>query len=326
MVNWGTVTPIVVAIIGISGVVLPIFSTVYVNQFYNKPSINIDIGMRPEKGKQIINITNSGTVPATNLSLVITANNHIINDVTNLLSTTNVFLMNPRPSSLLEINHLKPVKSLVLGLHIEKFANGDGSIIKLAIGATNTTPNDYVVYATHDQGSTLMPPLPFFNTKNVSTAGAFFFIVAEFIVVIYIPLAVKRRNRKRVVQQITKEMIEVRKSLRHNPLDPNTFESQDTFKSRWRWLPRPMPRPITDSGVDTIWKVRYSRTGDSHKIIKETNDYIRVDDFYSKLVERDSYIKNNNQVIDDFTLAELNMQCLQLAEDALTKIDWSKYR
>ena len=64
---------------------------------------------------------------------------------------------------------------------------------------------------------------------------------------------------------------------------------------------------------------------DSHEIIREPDDYIRIDDFYSKLVERDSYIKNN-QVIDDFTLAELNRQCLELADNALEKVDWNKYR
>ena len=40
MVNWGTVTPIVVAIIGISGVVLPASLSFFINQFYNKPIIN----------------------------------------------------------------------------------------------------------------------------------------------------------------------------------------------------------------------------------------------------------------------------------------------
>ena len=50
MVNWGAAVPIVVAIIGISGVILPVFSSIYINQTYNKPTINIDIGKQPEKG------------------------------------------------------------------------------------------------------------------------------------------------------------------------------------------------------------------------------------------------------------------------------------
>jgi len=50
MVNRGAAVPIVVAIIGISGVILPVFSSIYINQTYNKPTINIDIGKQPEKG------------------------------------------------------------------------------------------------------------------------------------------------------------------------------------------------------------------------------------------------------------------------------------
>ena len=50
MVNWEAAAPIVVAIIGISGVILPVFSSIYINQTYNKPTINIDIGKQPEKG------------------------------------------------------------------------------------------------------------------------------------------------------------------------------------------------------------------------------------------------------------------------------------
>jgi len=78
-------------------------------------------------------------------------------------------------------------------------------------------------------------------------------------------------------------------------------------------------------GIFSVVTIDHRYIKDKHKIFRETNGYIRIDDFYSKLVERDSYIKNS-QVINDFTLAELNRQCLELAEDALLKIDCSKYR
>jgi hypothetical protein len=69
--------------------------------------------------------------------------------------------------------------------------------------------------------------------------------------------------------------------------------------------------------------------GDKRRLINDIKDYIRVDDFYSKLIERDSYIRdkrNNTQDIDDIVLMKLNKKCLDLAEDALEKIDWSKYK
>lgn len=60
------------------------------------------------------------------------------------------------------------------------------------------------------------------------------------------------------------------------------------------------------------------------EIIYEINDYLRVDDFYSKLAERNSYIKSAS--IDDTALVKLNKECLDLAEYALKLIDWSKYK
>jgi hypothetical protein len=64
-----------------------------------------------------------------------------------------------------------------------------------------------------------------------------------------------------------------------------------------------------------------------HRIIssRSINDYIRIDDFYTKLDERNSYIENN-QTIDDIALLKLNKKCLELAEEALMKIDWSIYK
>jgi hypothetical protein len=63
-------------------------------------------------------------------------------------------LANPKPSLLLQINQPRPINGLFFELYVKKFVNGDGSVITLAIDAKNTTFNDYVVYATYDQGST----------------------------------------------------------------------------------------------------------------------------------------------------------------------------
>jgi hypothetical protein len=87
-------------------------------------------------------------------------------------------------------------------------------------------------------------------------------------------------------------MMDVRKLFRHNPLYGIDFYSD------------PLYRTLTD----TTWKsgprgIRMT----SRKTISDTNDYTRIDDFYSKLVERNSYIKNN-QAIDDSSLAKLNRQ------------------
>ncbi|HEY7082590.1 MAG TPA: hypothetical protein VH500_23105 [Nitrososphaeraceae archaeon] len=316
MINWGTITPVIVAIIGMSGFVVPAFSSVFINEIYKRPTINIDIGTEPEKDKQIINITNSGPIPATNLSLIITANNHIINNITNLFSTTNVFLVNPGPVSLLEMNHLKSINGLLLELRIKKLTNGGGSKIELAVGANGTTTKDYVVYAIYDQGSekigTEEPHINGITSAFVYLLGSGFLYLplAESIVVIFIIYRVQIHKKRRFLDQIINQMMAVRKLFRHDPLYRIDFSSD----------------PLYQTLTDTTWKsgprgIRMT----SRKTISDTNDYLRIDDFYSKLVERNSCIKNN-QVIDDSVLEKLNRQCLELAENALEKVDWSKYR
>jgi hypothetical protein len=233
---------------------------------------------------------------------------------------------NEGPSLHSNVASLATLMAYFFELYVKKFVNGDGSVITLAIDAKNTTFNDYVVYATYDQGSTKgfleVLPLFIYVTRTGIWTYIIYFTLAEFVVFAYLRHRKTIKSRKIFLQQITQEMMDVRKSLRHDQLSSDTtvtnliWETGDLtrlydFSSSWN-LFRSYNRPF-----------RYIK--DKHKIFRETNGYIRIDDFYSKLVERDSYIKNS-QVINDFTLAELNRQCLELAEDALLKIDCSKYR
>jgi len=50
----------------------------------------------------------------------------------------------------------------------------------------------------------------------------------------------------------------------------------------------------------------------------EINDYLHLDDFYSKLAERNSYIKKSG--IDNTELMKLKERCLELAQDTLEKL------
>lgn len=317
MVNWGTVTPIVVAIIGI---VLPVLSAVFINQIYSKPTINIDLGMKLENGKQIINITNSGTIPATNLSLIITANNHIINNITSLLSTTSIFLVSPGPPSLLETNNLTKINDTSLELGVKKFTNGAGSIIKLAIGSKDTVFKDYVVYAAYDQGSSKSGK----QGTDISSNPAFiFFLAVEASAGFYMFTRwAKRDTRRRILQKIIKEIMQVRKLLRREPLIRDiTLVERSKFERLSSYWELP----------DRTWKKYFEYDSEDknetymRKIFREVNDYRRIDDFYSKLADRYLEMKPN-PAIDDFRLAELNRQCLKLAENALEKVDWNKYR
>lgn len=62
-------------------------------------------------------------------------------------------------------------------------------------------------------------------------------------------------------------------------------------------------------------------------LFRGTEDFIRVNDFYLKMDGRKSYIENNNSsAVFASILRKLNEDCLELAEDVLKDVDWSKYR
>jgi hypothetical protein len=259
----------------------------------------------------------------------VTANNKIVNNITNLLSTVNVVLAIPGPDSLLEIGRLKPINGSLVDLHVKKFVNGDGSIIKLAFGAKDTTFRDYTVYATYDQGS---------KKSGTIYANPLYFlyiiiyiIFAYAIVLIYFIIRNRKKGEKKFLKLITQEMFNVRKLVKNDPL------SQEPFCGIWKQAQNKsymLPPPVTKIkyllGLITLsWLRDYVRRYAKsvygvrkNEVISEINDYVRVDDFYSKLAERNDYIG----AIDDTALKKLNKECLDLAEAALEKIDWSKYK
>ena len=139
-------------------------------------------------------------------------------------------------------------------------------------------------------------------------------------------MSLNRRIRRHFLQQITKEMMVVRKSFRDDLLTKNTNISDATWETGDYKAGQRKPTPATPPKHRRLQSLsRNYRRINKHKVIREINDYIRVDDFYTKLAKRNSEIKKN-PTIENFELKQLNWQCLDLAENALTKIDWSKYR
>jgi hypothetical protein len=320
MTNWGAAVPIMVAVIGISGVILPAFSTPLINQIYNKPSLSIDIGpVGP--GKTMINLTNSGTMPATNLSLIVTVNNanKNISNITNLFSTVTVTLALPKsPNSTLAINQPSQISSRLVEIHVKKFVNGDGSIIRLLVDGKDTRYSDYTAYATYDQGSKkviggekpLNPFILFFRDPFFPYYYGILFITY---VIVFGYLVYKRRKR-RYLDIITQEMMDVRKGLK------DSLSNEKIYRVSNNGWPR---RGVV---IIALWWWLKPLYKDKRRIINDIKDYICIDDFYSKLAERNSYINDNVGNIDDIVLLKLNKKCLGLAEDALEKIDWSKYK
>ena len=97
-------------------------------------------------------------------------------------------------------------------------------------------------------------------------SGLVYLPLAESIVVIFIIYRVRVYKRRRFLDQIINQMLAVRKLFRHDPLYRIEFSSD----------------PLYRTPTDTTWKsgprgIRMT----SRKTINDTNDYIRLDDFYS---------------------------------------------
>lgn len=60
------------------------------------------------------------------------------------------------------------------------------------------------------------------------------------------------------------------------------------------------------------------------QFIDKINSYLLLDDFYSKLAKRNSFLTTNKSVEKDI-LMKYNKDCIGLADKALIRVDWPKY-
>jgi hypothetical protein len=106
-----------------------------------KPTINIDIRLANEN-EATISIRNVGWSPAKNLKLTVEYPFNIIDQ--SIFSTE---------------NYTKSNSSKLLEMNIPRFAQGDGSFLRIRTGSQNTSAitedDQYVVYGTYDQGSNM---------------------------------------------------------------------------------------------------------------------------------------------------------------------------
>jgi len=327
-----TFVPIIVIIIG---ALAPFLTGTIYNQFYNRPNINIMI--KPSDNvKQFdnmttsIEITNSGIVPATNLTLTIDANTRIKN-ITNDLSTSDIRLKNS--TNTIDLDKTHNVTGESLQLTIPRLASGEGSIIRInsfiEYNDTYNYPDDYNVYATYDQGSAVgvfkekSQEEEFVGTFSALSETVFLgntYFLWTYYVIFYILFAffylrwANRERTKKYITNIMYEIISARSNLKEHR------DSTDPLSNRWKG-----PWRGPQSPFEWILDKRYPMVQKVHVAKRQLNgtDYVRIDDFYKKLAERNSFVLQ--PVSDRYKLISLNDECFYLAEDALKNVDWKKY-
>jgi hypothetical protein len=128
------------------------------------------------------------------------------------------------------------------------------------------------------------------------------FLVAISIVIITFPQIYNklfrtfRRDQIIFLTGIVEEMIMIRNILKKNLL------TTSHFTEKW-----------TSISCET-----------KRQIIGDISDYLLVDDFYTLLTKRNTYVINNK--IENYYLNQYNEECIQFSEKALSGVDWKKYR
>jgi hypothetical protein len=234
-----TFVPIIVIIIGS---LAPFLTGTIYNQFYNKP--NVDIMIKPSDNirqsdnmtnmtsiETSIEITNTGIVPATNLTLTIDAST-TIKTITIDLATDDIRLKNA--NNTIDLGKTQNVTSESVQLTISRLAPGKGSITRInSIIEYNDTyiyPKDYNVYATYDQGSAVGLLLEKSQqeeileiisslSENVFLGNEYFlwtyYVIFWISFFIWYLLWLKRNKKKKYIANIMYEIISARSTLKN---------------------------------------------------------------------------------------------------------------
>ena len=320
-----TVIPTILA----SSVVASVFSSFY-SDYYKTPTICITIN-EIFKDEVVVEAKNYGRDSARKLVLTIDSPYNIINKKT--FATENVTSVKENQTT--------------LSISLPRFSNEEGSIIKITV-FTNYQQDlplnqhlpliqNIFAYATYEKGSTKNSNLqcPDLFTRFLLLPYSPLIILGILLLIAYFPLIVylhRRIDRKIFISLLIEDIINVRANLDENRRLTDKLAVWDLYKLI-KYLVFNHGIILLFSWAGIIFFVRFyiyekikkkNRAAESYiwdsktpnskiNIIKNMDDYIRVDDFYRSLKQR-----NMN--------SEKNEECFNYAMQALLNIKWVIYR
>jgi len=180
-------------------------------------------------------------------------------------------------------------------------------------------------------------PAPFTEDLNVFLNP--FFVFYMIFLAFYLPLIsifIRRRatkdRRKMLISKVIEDIIEIRRMLKDNN------NSTRVFSNNWKIETIPAKKGL-NGYLDKKWReyktFRGNLLGIKKPLLpsekkevqdyiqkKHIQDYIILDDFYTELDERNQALSKN---LTQEKLEKSNKYLLELANDALQKINWEKY-
>lgn len=306
MLNLVSLIPIIVAVIGIIGTIIPALIENKLLQSEKEPLIMINNDKNFSENSVMIDLHNTGKIPATNISLFIETFPFTILNLTNVFSTSNIFV----GLNQLENNDIILVNKSYIQLQIPKLIQGPGSIISLKIFTNQNIEYSnlaMMLRIIYDQGSSSMglgllpvsqqktyPELLSKFVQEFSAIYSIFYIFLIGFLVYYFGIKLKKRYLKKIIEGT----IEIRRILN------------------------------LDIHSSLIFKKFPKRNNKFMKTV-DIKDYILLDDFFTILEQHNILLQSartpNKSEIGNYELIKLNNKLLKIANKILNEINWKQY-
>jgi nitrite reductase/ring-hydroxylating ferredoxin subunit len=297
MLDWSALTPqLIIAAIGLGGSLLIFYAT---NWYVESKMPNVDIilpistyfdlvsGSQSESGHIILNLVNTGKQSANNIRFALQTRNNDIVGMPKISGNEKWDLVKSNSHSLV--------------LDIPRLSVGEVPMITIDLKMKSPNNTDYKASATFDQGSTQVD-----SSKIWSDSLLYFYIfrpISGFVVFIGVIVVIgagiyyggnayekylwpRHQEKRDFLLNLSNDIIGIRSHLMDYGLNRTFIPTLNDWYS---------------------FDIEKKRT-----FFKTTEEYIRVDDFYAKLKDRNSKIKS----ISDSELMKYNTECISLADQA----------
>lgn len=246
---------------------------------------------------------NNGRSSATNLRLTLSYPNYNITQYGTAFQSENMTFSYYNSTLIAEIGRLSSGSAVAInttGICINKNTDNNN---------TKCLPY-YIVTASYDQGSIFKTNMdsPILNTdvllnvhsRNELTILTTTLAIASFVIALSfkrIRRFKKRLDISRFVFYIVREIVSIRDTLEKNILSKKIFPFE-------------------------IWLSKDEN--DKRHVFNDYDDYNYIDEFYTKLKERDNELSRKR--VDKETVKKSNEECLALATDTIENVNWVYYQ
>ena len=327
-----SLVPIMVAFIGVIGTIAPYLIDKYFTNNEDNPLLNFktDIG----DYSIIINLTNHGKQPATNMNLYMDVFPFNISNITNIFSTTDIYYNN----SLLDIGEFAQIGNTNTKLNIPKFIQGEGSFILLIIFFPEYIYNTnlkFSLMSVFDQGS-VRKDLTSINQPNIlilaSISNQIFtftqyvlYLVLLYFALAYVYLIYRGTIGKRKIyfKLLLDRLLKIRRLLQfyiqtiedfQNVFDKTVSKSKSSHRSANLYV--------------KLRNLLYYKEGPTLDYFRkfEIKDFILLDEFNTLLEKRNKLLESNDKLkVDKSKLKQINENLLSSLNEVLIKVNWKKY-